>query len=66
MNALRQSMVLLGRTTLAQPGRPGTAREEHARIVAAIQRHDPEAAAEAARAHIRAAYRARLAILMEG
>jgi len=66
VNALRQSMVLLGRTTLAQPGRPGTAREEHARIVAAIQRHDPEAAAEAARAHIRAAYRARLAILMEG
>jgi DNA-binding FadR family transcriptional regulator len=65
VHALRQSMVLLGQTTLAVPGRPGTARKEHHAIVEAIARHDPEAATEAARSHIRAAYRARLGIMLE-
>jgi len=65
VHALRQSMVLLGQTTLAIPGRPGTARAEHDAIVEAIARHDAEAATAAARAHIRAAYRARLGLMME-
>ena len=58
-------MVLLGQTTLAVRGRPGTARKEHEAIVEAIARHDAEAAAAAARAHIRAAYRVRLGLMLE-
>lgn len=65
VHALRQSMVLLGQTTLAVPGRPQTAHAEHEAIVEAIARHDAQAATEAARAHIRAAYRARLGIMLE-
>jgi DNA-binding GntR family transcriptional regulator len=65
VNALRQSMVLLGRTTLATPGRPAKARGEHEAVVAAIARRDAPAAEEAARAHIRAAYRARLSQMLE-
>ena len=65
VNSLRQSMVLLGQTTLAVPGRPESARTEHDAIVEAIARHDSEAAAVAARAHIRAAYRARLGLMLE-
>jgi DNA-binding GntR family transcriptional regulator len=65
VHALRQSMVLLGQTTLAVPGRPETARAEHDAIVSAIARHDAEAAAEAARTHIRAAYRTRLGLMLE-
>lgn len=65
VSALRQSMVLLGRTTLAVAGRPETARVEHDAIIEAIARHDVEAATAAARAHIRAAYRARLGLMLE-
>ena len=65
VNSLRQSMVLLGQTTLAIAGRPQTARAEHEAIVEAIARHDVEAATAAARAHIRAAYRARLGLMLE-
>ena len=65
VHSLRQSMVLLGRTTLAVAGRPQTARAEHDAIVKAIANHDAEAATTAARAHIRAAYRARLGIMLE-
>ena len=65
VNSLRQSMVLLGRTTLGIAGRPETARAEHDAIVAAIARRDIEAATAAARAHIRAAYRARLGLMLE-
>lgn len=65
VHALRQSMVLLGRTTLAIAGRAETARTEHDAIVEAIARHDAEAASAAARAHIRAAYRARLGLMLE-
>lgn len=65
VHSLRQSMVLLGQTTLGVPGRPKTARAEHQAIVEAIARHDAEAAAAAARAHIRAAYRVRLGLMLE-
>ena len=65
VHSLRQSMVLLGQTTLAIAGRPATAHAEHDAIVEAIARHDAEAASAAARAHIRAAYRARLGLMLE-
>jgi DNA-binding GntR family transcriptional regulator len=65
VNTLRLSMVLLGPTTLAIAGRPMTARDEHGAIIDAIARRDAEAATAAARAHIRAAYRARLSLMLE-
>jgi DNA-binding GntR family transcriptional regulator len=65
VNALRQSMVLLGPTTLATPGRPDKARGEHEAIVEAIARRDPALADDAARTHIRTAYRTRLSLMLE-
>lgn len=60
LNSLQESMVLLGQTTLAAPGRAETSRAEHGAIVDALARRDPDAAEKAARAHIIAAYRIRL------
>ena len=60
LNTLQESMMLLGRTTLAAPGRAESSRAEHAAIVEALARRDPDAAEQAARAHIIAAYRIRL------
>lgn len=57
---LQESMMLLGRTTLAAPGRAESSRAEHAAIVEALAQRDPDAAEQAARAHIVAAYRIRL------
>lgn len=57
--------MLLGRTTLAAPGRAETSRAEHAAIVEALARRDPDAAEQAARAHIIAAYRIRLEQLFD-
>jgi len=65
LSTLQESMALLGRTTLAAPGRPETSREEHREIVDALSRRDPEAAERAARAHIVAAYRIRLEQLFD-
>jgi DNA-binding GntR family transcriptional regulator len=65
LHSLRDAMVLLGGTTLALPSRSETAHAEHLAIVSAIRDHDPEAAEEAARAHIRNAQRARLKLLRE-
>lgn len=65
LSTLRESMALLGHTTLALPGRSGTAIDEHDEIVSAIERRDAAAAEAAARSHIRAAYRARMQILFE-
>ena len=66
LDGLAQSMALLGPTTLGVPGRQAEAAKEHAAIVAAIRVGDPDAAALAARDHIRIAHRARLAMLYEG
>lgn len=60
LNTLQESMMLLGRTTLATLGRAETSRAEHGAIVEALARRDPDAAEDAARAHIVAAYRIRL------
>lgn len=65
LNTLQESMALLGRTTLAAPGRAETSRAEHAAIVEALARRDPDAADQAARAHITAAYRIRLEQLFD-
>ena len=65
LSTLRESMALLGHTTLALPGRSTTAIDEHEEIVSAIERHDAAAAETAARSHIRAAYRVRMQLLFE-
>lgn len=65
LHSLRESMALLGQTTLSLAGRSETAIEEHEAIVSAIERHDPQGAEEAARAHIRGAYRSRLRLIFE-
>src|SRR5690606_2385273 len=65
LNTLQESMALLGRTTLASPGRADTSRIEHEAIVEALSRRDPDAAERAARAHIVAAYRIRLEQLFD-
>lgn len=62
---LRDSLVLLGPTTLALPAR-ATAWAEHEEIVAAIATHDPVAAEAAARRHIRAGYEERVRAMTEG
>ena len=51
---------LLGSPLMSLPQRARTAVTEHAQIVEAIQRRDPDAAEEAARNHVRAAQRERL------
>lgn len=60
LNSLHESMMLLGSSTLAQPNRPTSARQEHGAIIDALERRDPDAAEQHARAHIREAYKTRL------
>lgn len=64
LNALSDSMMLLGHTTLAMPGRHKTAVEEHMAIVEAITKRQAEAAEHAARAHIREAQRHRVKMII--
>jgi DNA-binding GntR family transcriptional regulator len=65
LSSLREAMALLGNTTLALTGRSDTALDEHEELIAALERRDAAAAEAAARAHIRAAYRARLSMLLQ-
>lgn len=65
LNTLRETMALLGQTTLAQTGRSERAIDEHESIVAAIEQRNPEAAEAAGRAHVRAAQRARLNLMFD-
>jgi len=58
--AVNDSMGLLGNPLMLLPHRAQAALDEHADIARAIERHDPEAADEAARRHVRAAQRERL------
>ena len=62
---LRDSMALLGPTTLAVAGQYETAHAEHIAMVKAVANRDPEAAEAAARSHIRNAQRARLKVMRE-
>jgi DNA-binding GntR family transcriptional regulator len=63
---LRDSLVLLGHTTLALPERAQRAVAEHAEIVNAIAAKDPARASAAARAHIRAGYMERVRSMAAG
>jgi DNA-binding GntR family transcriptional regulator len=62
---LHDSVVLLGRTTFAAPGRIAEAQVEHQAIVAAIVRHDEAGAEELARRHVRRGYELRLGAMAE-
>jgi DNA-binding GntR family transcriptional regulator len=61
--ALRDSMALLGGTSLRVKGRFQTAHDEHVAIVLAIAARDVEKAEQMAMAHIRNAQRARLKLM---
>lgn len=58
--AVNDSMWLLGKPLMLLPHRAQAAFTEHASIVDAVQRRDPDAAEQAARHHVRAAQRERL------
>ena len=60
LNTLRESMALWVHTTLSVPGRSQEALNQHDAIVTAIERRDAPAAEQAAREHIRDAYRLQL------
>ena len=62
---LHDSVVLLGRTTFAAPGRIAEAQTEHQAIVAAIVRHDEAEAENLARRHVRRGYQLRLGAMAE-
>lgn len=59
LNMLHDSLALFHNTTFRMPVRRSDSDEEHRRIVAAIERRDPNGAEEAAREHIRRAQRTR-------
>ena len=60
---LRLSLALLSSTTLGSKERAEQSIDEHEKIVDRIAARDPEGAEEAARVHIRAAFRARIVLL---
>lgn len=60
---LRLSLALLPGTTLGAPGRGVASVEDHAMIVARIAARDPGGAEEAARQHIRNAFKTRIQLL---
>jgi DNA-binding GntR family transcriptional regulator len=60
---LRDSMALLGGTSLRVAGRFETAHDEHVAIISAIAARDADKAEQAAKAHIRGAQRARLKLM---
>lgn len=60
---LRDSMALLGGTSLRVEGRYDSAHVEHQQIIDALSARDTEAAESAARTHIRGAQRARLKLM---
>jgi len=59
LNLLHDSLALLHNSTFRMPSRRSESDEEHRRIVAAIERRDPDRAEQAARDHIRQAQRTR-------
>jgi DNA-binding GntR family transcriptional regulator len=60
LQVLRDSLVLLGPTTLMTPARIKAALSEHAEVVAAIVARDPKRAEEVTRKHIRSGYQERV------
>jgi DNA-binding GntR family transcriptional regulator len=61
---VRDSMGLLGKSLMTMPHRAAAALKEHEQIVRAIEKRDPDAAEEAARAHVRSAQRERIKSFM--
>src|SRR5215510_6333803 len=59
LNMLHDSLALLHNATFRVPSRRSESDEEHRRIVAAIEKRDPDAAEEAGREHIRQAQHTR-------
>jgi DNA-binding GntR family transcriptional regulator len=57
---MRMSLILLAGTTLGTPERGAQSVEEHEAIVSAIRAHDPDAAEQAARQHIRNSFKERI------
>jgi DNA-binding GntR family transcriptional regulator len=64
-NSLRESLALLGQTTLSRVGRGATAYREHDELVTAIENRDADAAEKASRAHMRSAYKARIQMMFD-
>jgi DNA-binding GntR family transcriptional regulator len=62
LDLVHRSMALMATTSFAAEGRDEVAMVEHDRIVAALERRDPEAAYAALRAHISKAFETRLRI----
>lgn len=62
LDLVHRSMALMTNTSFAAEGRDGPALAEHARIVAAIEARDGEAAYAALKAHISKAYETRLRV----
>ncbi|WP_298050825.1 GntR family transcriptional regulator [uncultured Paenalcaligenes sp.] len=65
LNSMRDSMILLGKTTFELPNRAEQVVQEHRDIINAIIERNPEKAAEAAAHHIREAQKARIALMGE-
>jgi DNA-binding GntR family transcriptional regulator len=63
LDALHDSLALLHSATFRAPNRRRDSDDEHRRIVAAIERHDADAAEAIARAHIRQAQQTRFELL---
>ena len=62
LDLVHRSMALMAETSLAVDGRGAEALDEHDRIVAAIAARDEDAAEDALRAHISAAFETRLTV----
>lgn len=65
LNALNDSLALLGETTYRARGRGDSAHREHEKVVDAIEARDADAAEGAARHHIRESRGVRLAMMFE-
>lgn len=65
LRSLHESMALLGRTTLAVPGRARGSYEEHLALVEALEKRDPALAEQITRRHIQQAYKVRLSVWIE-
>lgn len=65
ISTLSDSLNFLSRTTFTNAERRETTRQEHRVLMAAIRSRNPDEAEKAAKDHIRAALRARLALLSE-
>jgi len=63
VNALRDSLSLLSKTTYSVPERPVAAQKEHRQIVDALRERNPKSAEKITRAHIASAEKARLTLI---